>query len=78
MQLPNIVAPSNVPLHPQLPVQPITNPNNKAVQQFEISNMPAYSITPIQCNELSRRVVEPIVIEDVPSPMTEEGMNKKF
>ena len=60
------------PLHPQFPTQPNPNPNNKVVQQFEISNMPAFSITPIQCNELLRRVVEPIVIEDVPSRVSEE------
>ena len=45
------------------------------MQRFEPFNMPTYSITPIPCNELHlcfRRVVEPIVIEDFPSPMTEE------
>ena len=43
--------------------------------------MPAYSISPLSCNNLhlrSGRVVEPIFIEDVPSPMTDEGMNLQF
>ena len=42
--------------------------------------MPSYSITPITCNELHLRfgrVVEPIFIEDVPSPMTEETIHER-
>ena len=69
------------PLCPQFPTQSNPNPNNKVVQQFKISSMPSYSISPLPCNNLnlrSGRVVEPIVIEDVPSSMTDEGMNLQF
>ena len=62
----------------QLHAQPNPNPNNKAVHQFETVNMPAYSLTPVPCNDIrlwSGKVVEPLIIEDVPSSMHEEGMN---
>ena len=68
-------------LRPQFPAQPNPNPNNKAMQQFEISSMPEYSISPLPCNNLHLRlgrVVEPILIKDVPSSMTNEGMNPPF
>ena len=42
--------------------------------------MPAYSLTPVPCNDIrlrSGKVVEPLIIEDVPSPMHEEGVNLK-
>ena len=69
------------PLFPQFPAQPNSNPNNKEVKQFKISTMTSYSISHLPCNNLnlrSRRVVEPIVIEDVPSSMADEGMNTPF
>ena len=40
--------------------------------------MPAYSLTPVPCNDIclrSGKVVEPLIIEDVPSPVQEEGVN---
>ena len=80
MQPPANTPPINAPLRPQLLSQPNPNPNNKVVQQVETLNMLAYSITPIPHIELhlqSRRVVEPIVIMDVPSPVTKERMNKQ-
>ena len=43
--------------------------------------MPAYSITPISCNDIrlrSGRVVEPLVIKDVPSSVSEERMNQQY
>ena len=43
--------------------------------------MPAYSITSVPCNEIhlrSRRVVEPLAIEDVPSSVTEARMNQQY
>ena len=43
--------------------------------------MPAYSITPIPYHDIhlrSRRVVEPLVIEDVPSSVTEERLNQQY
>ena len=43
--------------------------------------MPSYSITPVPCNDvhlLSRRVVEPLIIEDVPSSMHEERVNPQY
>ena len=43
----NNIAPINPQIYPQQPAQPITNPNKKSVQKFEIPNMPAYSISPI-------------------------------
>ena len=67
-------------IRPQLPAQPNPNPNNKTIHQFEIVNMPAYSLTPVLYNDIrlrSRKVVEPAIIEDVPSPMHEEGVNPK-
>ena len=69
------------PLYPQLPAQPNPNPNNKEVQQFETSSMPYYSISPLSCNDLhlqSGRVVEPVVMEDVPFSMNEDGTNQQF
>ena len=39
-------------IRPQLPSQPNPNPNNKAVHQFETTNMISYSITPIPCNDI--------------------------
>ena len=52
MQLPNNVAQMGAPLRPQLPARANPNPNNKEVQQFENSNMVAYSISHPSCNEL--------------------------
>ena len=43
--------------------------------------MPAYSLTPIPCNDIRLRlgkVVEPLIIEDVPSSIHEEGMNPQY
>ena len=43
--------------------------------------MPAYSITPVPCNDIhlrSRRVVEPLVIEYVPSSVTKERVNQQY
>ena len=65
-------------IRPQLPAQPNPNPNNKIVHQFETINMPAYSLSPVPCNDIplrSGKVVEPIIIEDVPSPVHDEGVN---
>jgi hypothetical protein len=52
-----------------MPVQPNPNPNNKAIQNIDILNVPTLSITPMPCDEIhlrSGRIVEPIV-EDDPS-----------
>ena len=67
-----------MPIRPQLPAQPNPNPNNKTVHQFETVNMPTYSLTPVPYNDIhlqSGKIVEPVIIEDVPSPMHEEGVN---
>ena len=67
-----------MPIRSQLLAQPNPNPNNKAVHQFETVNMPSYSITPMPCNDIhlrSGKVVKPLIIEDVPSSVHEEGMN---
>ena len=43
--------------------------------------MPAYSITPVPCNDIrlrSGKVVEPLIIEDVPSSVHEENMNPHY
>ena len=40
--------------------------------------MPAYSLTPVPCNDIrlqSGKVVEPVIIEAVPSRVHEEGVN---
>jgi hypothetical protein len=69
LQLPHNAPPNNPPLRPQMPVQPNPNPNNKAIQNIYIHNVPALSITPMPCDEIklrSGRIVEPI-IEDAPS-----------
>ena len=66
-----------MPIRPQLPGQPNPNPNNKTIHQFATVNMPAYSLSPVPCNNIhlrSRKVVEPVIIEDVPSPV-HEGVN---
>ena len=43
--------------------------------------MATYSIIPVPCNDIclqSGRVVEPLVIEDVPSSVCEERMNQQY
>ena len=80
LQIHNNVAP-NMPIRPQLPTQPNPNPNNKEFLQVETANMPAYSIIPVPCNDIrlrSGRVVEPLVIEDVPSAVSEERMSQHY
>ena len=70
-----------MPIRLQLPAQPNPNPKNKAVPQFETANMPTYSITLVPYNDIrlrSKRVVEPLVIEDVPSSVLEERMNQQY
>ena len=40
--------------------------------------MPAYSLSPVPCNDIhlrSGKIVEPVIIEDVPHSVHEEGMN---
>ena len=40
--------------------------------------MPAYSLSPVPCNDIrlrSGKIVELVIIEDVPSPVHEEGVN---
>ena len=67
-----------MPIQPQLPAQPNPNSNNKTVHQFETVNMPAYSLSPVPCNYIrlrSGKVVDPVIIEYVPSPVHEEGVN---
>jgi hypothetical protein len=52
-----------------MPLQPNPNTNNKAIQNIDIHNVSALSITPMPCDEVklrSGRIVEPI-IEDAPS-----------
>jgi hypothetical protein len=52
-----------------MPVKTNPNPNNKSVQNIDIHNVLALSITPMPCDEInlrSGRIVEPIV-EDAPS-----------
>ena len=69
-----------MPIQPQLPAQPNPNPNNKAVNQ-ETANMPTYSINPVPYNDIrlqSGRVVEPLVIKDVPSSVPEKSMNQQY
>ena len=43
--------------------------------------MPSYSLTPKPYNDIrlrSGKVVEPLIIEDVPSSVHEEGMNPQY
>ena len=40
--------------------------------------MPAYSLSHVPCNDIrlrSGKIVEPVIIEDVPPSVYEEGMN---
>ena len=40
--------------------------------------MPSYSLSPVPCNDIrlqSGKVVEPVTIEDVPSPVHDEGVS---
>ena len=80
LQLKNNVAPMNIHIQSQLPGQPNPIPNNnKVVLQLETSNMPSSSITPVPYHDIrlrSGRVVEPLVIEYVPSLVTEARMNQ--
>ena len=65
-------------MRPQLPAQPNPNPNNKIVHQFETVNMPAYSLCPVPCNNIhlrSGKIVDPLIIEDAPPSVHEEGVN---
>ena len=42
--------------------------------------MPTYSLYPVPCNDIrlrSGKIVEPIIIEDVLSPVHEEGVNPR-
>ena len=50
--------------------------NNKTIHQFDTVNMPAHSLSHVPCNDIrlqSGKIVEPIIIEDVPSLVHEEG-----
>ena len=43
--------------------------------------MLTYSITPVPCNDIrlrSGKVVEPLIIEDVPSSVPDERMNQQY
>ena len=43
--------------------------------------MPNYSLTPVPCNDIhlrSGKVVEPLIIEDVPYLVHEEGVNPQY
>jgi hypothetical protein len=45
-------------------MKPNPNPNNKAIQNIDIHNVPTLSITPMLCDEIklrSWRIVEPII-----------------
>jgi hypothetical protein len=60
-------------------LQPNPNPNNKAIQNIDIYNVPALSITPMPCDEIklrSTRIVEPI-IEDAPSLESDKESGEK-
>jgi hypothetical protein len=62
-----------------MPMQPNPNPNNKAVQNIDIHNMPTLSITPMPCDEInlrSGRIVEPIV-EDAPSSESDKESGER-
>jgi hypothetical protein len=55
------------------------NPNNKAIQNIDIHNVPALSITPMPCDEIklrSRRIVEPI-IKDASSSESDKESGEK-
>jgi hypothetical protein len=64
-----------------MPVKPNTNPNNKVIQNIDIHNVPALSITLMPCDEIklrSGRIVE-LIIEDAPSSESDkESREKKF
>jgi hypothetical protein len=59
-----------------MPVQPNPNPNNKSVQNIDIHNVPALSITPMPCDEIklrSGRIIEPIIEDDPSSELDKES-----
>jgi hypothetical protein len=59
-----------------MPVQPKPNPNNKAVQNIDIHNVPALSITPMPCDEIKLRpgrTVEPIIEDASSSELDKES-----
>ena len=58
-----------------MPVQTNPNPNNKVVQNIDIHNVPALSITPMPCDEIKLRlgrIVEPIIEDDPSSELDKE------
>jgi hypothetical protein len=60
-------------------VQPNPNPNNKVVQNIDIHNVSALSITPMPCDEIklrSGRIVKPI-IEDAPSSKSDKESGER-
>ena len=61
-----------------MPAQPNPNTNNKTVHQLETINMPAYSLSPVPCNDIrlrSGKIVEPIITEDTPPSVHKEERN---
>ena len=85
LQLPSSVPPSNQPAHPQLPIQPKPNPNNKRAHQANILNLPSYNISTSKMYEMnmrSGRIVNvkppPVIIEQLDSEGKEsEPINKE-
>ena len=61
-----------------MPAQPNPIPNNKIVHQLETVNMPAYSLSPVSCNDIrlqSGKIVEAVITEDAPPSMHKEERN---
>ena len=62
-------------------MQPNPNPNNKTVQNIDIHNVPALSITPMPCDEINLRsggIVEPIVEDDPSLESDKESGERPF
>jgi hypothetical protein len=62
-----------------MPVQPNPNTNNKVIQNIDIHNVPALSITLMPYDEIklrSGRIVEPI-IENAPSSESDKESGEK-
>jgi len=75
------VPPGNQPVHPQLPIQPNPNPNNKGAQQADTLNLPSYNISTAKFYEMnlrSRRTLDaqpsPVIIEQIDSEEKEPQM----
>ena len=81
LRFPSNMSPNNLPIHPQLPIQPNLNLKNKGAQQSNTLNLPSYNISTAKLYEMNlrfRRTVDvqpsPVIIEQIDSEEKEPEM----